>query len=220
VAFEERIRDKELHNPKFCFLNPNDPYHKYYQLQIKTWKEGKQNGASGSATTGPQSATIGPQSATTGPQSATTGPQSATGPQPPPLSHQAPVIEKTIPLPPPANEFLTESPSLSKQDIDILKLTAQFVARNGTKFMAALSQREHKNYQFDFLRPSHNLYPYFTKLVEQYTRILVPPRNLFSVLEEQAINRYKVLEEIMKKVEYEGMKNTDELITFGSIYAS
>lgn len=212
MAFEERIRDKELHNPKFCFLNPNDPYHKYYQLQIKTWKEGKQNGASGSATTGNPPASAG--------VSSVTGPQSATGTQPPPLSHQAPVIEKAIPLPPPANEFLTESPSLSKQDIDILKLTAQFVARNGTKFMAALSQREHKNYQFDFLRPSHNLYPYFTKLVEQYTRILVPPRNLFSVLEEQAINRYKVLEEIMKKVEYEGMKNTDELLIFGSIYAS
>ena len=190
MAFEERIRDKELHNPKFCFLNPNDPYHKYYQLQIKAWKEGKQNGAAVSATNGKPST----------PASSGTGPQ-----PPPPPPQEASVAEKAIPLPPPANEFLTEAPSLSKQDIDILKLTAQFVARNGTKFMAALSQREHKNYQFDFLRPSHNLYPYFTKLVEQYTRILVPPRNLFSVLEEQAINRYKVLEDIMKKVEYEGM---------------
>lgn len=61
---------------------------------------------------------------------------------------------------------------------DILKLTAQFVARNGRQFMTALSQREQRNYQFDFLRPNHSLFNYFTKLVEQYTKVLIPPKNL------------------------------------------
>ena len=68
--------------------------------------------------------------------------------------------------------------------------------------MTALSQREQKNYQFDFMRPSHSLYPFFTKLVEQYTKILVPPRNLFSVLESNATDRYQILESVMRKVEY------------------
>lgn len=31
--------------------------------------------------------------------------------------------------------------------------------------------REHKNFQFDFLRPQHSLFNYFTKLVEQYTKV-------------------------------------------------
>ena len=34
--------------------------------------------------------------------------------------------------------------------------------------MLALFQR---NYQFDFLRPQHSLFQYFTKLVEQYTKV-------------------------------------------------
>lgn len=28
-----------------------------------------------------------------------------------------------------------------------------------------------RNYQFDFLRPQHSLFNYFTKLVEQYTKV-------------------------------------------------
>lgn len=38
--------------------------------------------------------------------------------------------------------------------------------------MTALSQRETRNYQFDFLRPQHSLYQFFTRLVDQYTELL------------------------------------------------
>ncbi len=41
VQFEERIRENEKHNAKFSFLNPNDPYHAYYQYKIVETKEGK-----------------------------------------------------------------------------------------------------------------------------------------------------------------------------------
>ena len=33
--------------------------------------------------------------------------------------------------------------------------------------------REQRNYQFDFLRPQHSLFNYFTKLVEQYTKVFI-----------------------------------------------
>lgn len=67
---------------------------------------------------------------------------------------------------------------------DILKLTAQFVARNGRSFIASLVAKEAKNHQFDFLKPSHGLYLYFGKLVEQYSKIMVPStRSLVPVLE-------------------------------------
>lgn len=39
--FETRIRQNELNNPKFNFLNPSDPYHAYYQHKVKEFKEGK-----------------------------------------------------------------------------------------------------------------------------------------------------------------------------------
>ena len=45
---------------------------------------------------------------------------------------------------------------------DIVKLTAQFVAKNGTSFLERLMQREQRSYQFDFLR-KHPLFSYFTK---------------------------------------------------------
>lgn len=38
---EDRIREKEKHNPKFCFLNPTDPYHAYYQFKLNEAREGK-----------------------------------------------------------------------------------------------------------------------------------------------------------------------------------
>lgn len=39
--FESRIRQNELGNPKFNFLNVGDPYHAYYQHKVKDFKEGK-----------------------------------------------------------------------------------------------------------------------------------------------------------------------------------
>ena len=45
--------------------------------------------------------------------------------------------------------------------VDVVKLTAQFVARNGRQFLTNLMNREQRNYQFDFLRPQHSLFQYF-----------------------------------------------------------
>lgn len=61
---------------------------------------------------------------------------------------------------------------------DIVKLTAQFVARNGRQFLTQLMNREQRNFQFDFLRPQHSLFQYFTKLLEQYTKVC--PYNYFT----------------------------------------
>ena len=34
-----------------------------------------------------------------------------------------------------------------------------------------LTLREQRNFHFDFLRPQHSLFQYFTKLLEQYTNL-------------------------------------------------
>lgn len=39
--FEARIRQNELGNPKFNFLNSGDPYHAYYQHKVNEFREGK-----------------------------------------------------------------------------------------------------------------------------------------------------------------------------------
>lgn len=54
---------------------------------------------------------------------------------------------------------------------DLIRLTALFVARNGRQFLTQLMNREVRNYQFDFLKPQHSNFSYFSKLVEQYTKV-------------------------------------------------
>jgi splicing factor 3A subunit 1 len=53
----------------------------------------------------------------------------------------------------------------------LIRLTALFVARNGRQFLTQLMNREVRNFQFDFLKPQHSNFPYFIKLVEQYTKV-------------------------------------------------
>ena len=82
---------------------------------------------------------------------------------------------------------------------DVVKLTAQFVARNGRQFLTNLMNREQRNYQFDFLRPQHSLFQYFTKLLEQYTKVLIPPKDLMKKLNEEK-NEKNVLEQVKYRV--------------------
>ncbi|KAM6112035.1 splicing factor 3A subunit 1-like [Pterocles gutturalis] len=117
---------------------------------------------------------------------------------------QAQVIQETVvPKEPPAEfEFIADPPSISAFDLDVVKLMAQFVARNGRQFLTQLMQREQRNYQFDFLHPQHSLFNYFTKLVEQYTKILIPPKGLLLKLKKEAENPKEVLDQVYYSVEW------------------
>nr|XP_033811585.1 splicing factor 3A subunit 1 isoform X2 [Geotrypetes seraphini] len=181
--FEARIRQNEINNPKFNFLNPNDPYHAYYRHKVNEFKEGKGQEPSAAIPKVMQQQ-----------QSVQQLPQKV----------QAQVIQETIiPKEPPAEfEFVADPPSISAFDLDVVKLTAQFVGRNGRQFLTQLMQKEQRNYQFDFLRPQHSLFNYFTKLVEQYTKILIPPKGLLIKLKKEAENPKEVLDQVRYRVEW------------------
>lgn len=83
-----------------------------------------------------------------------------------------------------------------------MKLTAQFVARNGRQFLTNLMNREQRNYQFDFLRPQHSLFQYFTKLLEQYTKILIPPKDLMERLSIESANSRNSQVQVLEVVKY------------------
>jgi len=72
---------------------------------------------------------------------------------------------------PPEFHFSARMPNISAQDLEVVRLTALFVAKNGRQFMTTLSQRETGNYQFDFLRPNHSLHNFFQRLIDQYTTL-------------------------------------------------
>lgn len=40
AQLEERLRQSEKNNAKFCFLNPTDPYHAYYAFKVQEAKSG------------------------------------------------------------------------------------------------------------------------------------------------------------------------------------
>ncbi|KAG8012206.1 Splicing factor 3A subunit 1 [Nibea albiflora] len=180
--FEARIRQNEINNPKFNFLNPNDPYHAYYRHKVNEFKEGKAQEPSAAVPKVMQQAMQQSQQ----------------------LPQKVQVIQETVvpKEPPPEFEFIADPPSISAFDLDVVKLTAQFVARNGRQFLTQLMQKEQRNYQFDFLRPQHSLFNYFTKLVEQYTKILIPPKGLLTKLKREAENPREVMDQVRYRVEW------------------
>ena len=139
-AFEDRIREKEKHNPKFSFLSAKDAYFPFYAWRLEEVKEGR-----GTAVSAGRAGEAAPAQE----------PERPKGPAAPPEFH-----------------FSARMPNISAQDLDVVRLTALFVAKNGRSFMTTLSQKETRNYQFDFLRPQHSLYQFFSRLVDQYTILL------------------------------------------------
>lgn len=181
--FEARIRQNEINNPKFNFLNPTDPYHAYYRHKVNEFKEGKAQEPSAAVPKVMQ--------------------QQASSQQLPQKVQAQVIHESMVPKePPPEYEFMADPPSISAFDLDVVKLTAQFVARNGRQFLTQLMQKEQRNYQFDFLRPQHSLFNYFTKLVEQYTKVLIPPKGLLIKLKKEAENPPDVLDQVRHRVEW------------------
>lgn len=87
---------------------------------------------------------------------------------------------------------------------DILRLTALFHARRGRAFLSALSVREGRNYQFDFLRPTHSLYGYYNRMVESYQRVMQPPPGLIEgLVKDAAETKWTILEQGRNRAEWE-----------------
>lgn len=186
--FESRIRQNELGNPKFNFLSPGDPYHAYYQHKVREIREGRNDVSTAVVPAGIQQL-----------KSAA----SVAAQQKQQELLKAVREEQFVPKDPPAEfEFIADPPSISALDLDIVKLTAQFVARNGRLFLTNLMNREQRNYQFDFLRPQHSLFQYFTKLLEQYTKILVPPKDLMNKLKIESTSGRSSMNVVLEQVKY------------------
>jgi splicing factor 3A subunit 1 len=109
---------------------------------------------------------------------------------------------------PPNLEFYDIGPpeSLLPIDVEIMKLTARFYARNGARFLSGLTAREHRNPQFDFLKATHVLYPYFQKLVDAYSRIINPSQAALAELESNSGDWYGVYRRILPDAEHERLK--------------
>jgi splicing factor 3A subunit 1 len=93
-----------------------------------------------------------------------------------PIAKLAKIPPKIAPY---ALDFVVAHPTgVNAVDVDIIKLTAQYTAVNGREFLAGLATREQRNAKFDFLKPTHMLFSYFTSLVDAYAKIVHPTDDL------------------------------------------
>ncbi|KAG8389376.1 hypothetical protein BUALT_Bualt02G0222800 [Buddleja alternifolia] len=193
--FEKRIIANNEGNAKFNFLRASDPYHAYYQHRLSEARA--QN----------QASTLQLPSETTesAPESATTAPAadaSDASEKPDPSALFRPV--RKVLEPPEAEQYTVRLPEgITGEELDIIKLTAQFVARNGKSFLTGLTSRESTNPQFHFLRPTHSMFMFFTSLADAYSKVLMPSKGLTDKLEKSVVDLTTVLERCLHRLEWE-----------------
>lgn len=177
LALEAKIREHQKTDPKFSFLNDADPYHQYYRYMLVKVQEDAEDAAKGIL------------------------------PPPPPVKADKSATEQvSSSYEPKSWEFRVDLPGVTAMDLDILRLTALFHARRGRSFLSSLSIREGRNYQFDFLRPTHSLYGYYNRMVESYIKVMHPPEGLIASLAKEVADpeaKWKTLAEARNRAEWE-----------------
>ena len=118
--------------------------------------------------------------------------------------------ESRAPKAPAELKFSARMPNISAQDLEIVKLTALYAAKNGRSWVTQLSQKEAGNFQFDFLRSQHSLHGYFSRLVDQYKDLIegetadngAPQKKRIAELRANVENRFTLLEKAKQRAEY------------------
>lgn len=167
------MRDTQRNNPKFTFLSVGDPYYAFYHWRIEEIRAGR-----GSLLNAGRAQAAMPAA--------------------------TPDADKPVgPKEPPEFKFSARMPTISAQDLDIVRLTALFTAKHGRSFLTPLSQREARNFQFDFLRPNHSLYGFFSRLVDQYTELLRPKGGpTVEELERNVNEKFHILEKSRARADW------------------
>jgi splicing factor 3A subunit 1 len=205
IEFEAKIRGDNASSTRLAFLNDEDAYHGYYRAKLEALTKGTGPLANAESGRGDSDA---PQLDNDIAKVATNGEDT----------------EQT-PVEPEPYLFSADVPAISALDLDIVKLTALFVARHGRSFASSIAAREGRSYQFEFLKPSHSLFGFFNRLVEQYRMVLAPSDELLKQVRSGAFDdgnenlsppigmgrggpRLRILEQIKARSEYEAYERS------------
>lgn len=134
---------------------------------------------------------------------------------------QTPAEEKPKgpPIPPPF-EFSARMPRINQKDLDVIRLTALFVAKNGRQFMTQLAQRETGNPQFQFLIPNHTFHNFFQHIVDQYVNLLRASglegeggkiqAEWAKALDDNVAHKFNVLSRARQRAEYSKFQESEK----------
>ncbi|KAK9142149.1 hypothetical protein Syun_011549 [Stephania yunnanensis] len=204
--FEKRIIANNAGNAKFNFLNASDPYHAYYQHRLSEFRaQNQQAPASQGAIRLRLSLRPGRgrgRGGAIGSDGNEDAGEGAAGSKADLLAQFMPV--RKVVEPPEAEQYTVRLPEgITGEELDIVKLTAQFVARNGKSFLTGLTSREINNPQFHFLKPTHSMFMFFTALTDAYSKVLMPPKGLTDKLRSSVVDMTTVLERCLHRLEWE-----------------
>ena len=97
---------------------------------------------------------------------------------------------KSVQAPPTREEYTIHAPDgISTADLELMKVAAQFVARNGKAFMTSLASKEEANPKFGFLRAKHSLHKFFMAMCAAYSKVLMPPDDLLITLKKDSLSK-------------------------------
>lgn len=207
-SFESRIRATEQGNIKFNFLKEDDPYHAYYLAKIKD--AGSSDGESK-----PKEAQPDVKSDDADKPSTEVVPADDSDSIIKEAEHVrggliAQLSKNVSTEPPEPDSFKLAQPRLSPVEVDTIKLTARFTALSGRQFLSAIAQREISNPEFDFLKPTHMLFGFFTSLVDAYTKCLKPSDELKEKLSDTLNDRTKVLQRCVHKLQWKQKREQED----------
>ena len=205
--FEVKIRQDKGGDAKFAFLRPDNPYHAYYRHKVEEANAPPAPAPAPVAAAEASPAADGASSSSTSSAAAAAAP-AAPAPAAPvvrradvlpnPLSRALKAVD--LNAPPPANEFAVVTPTYAAAEtIDVIRLTAQYTAVSGRPFLAGLAARESRNPLFDFLKPTHSLFPFFTACVDAYARTLRPSVNVLERLAVDSTGRGALLQRCVSR---------------------
>lgn len=186
IAFENKIRAKENNNPKFVFLNFEDPYHGYYQFALESLR-----------TTGKIPEILSKK------KTKETACEDTTE-----------QIEEKLPLGEPSSyqfveqendDLIYKEDGISDIDLKVIKLVAQFAVVNGDKifndFRKHVLNNSQLKSQFLFLNSSHSMHHIFVKYMNIYRLIYTNKEAIISKYSED-FNREKFLNTCFNAAEY------------------
>ncbi|ETV66387.1 hypothetical protein H257_17171 [Aphanomyces astaci] len=233
-SFERKIAG-EVISAKFSFLRASDPYNAYYEHKVaefeaqtaepvapapaKDTEEGASQGDTKDAASVEKAAEPDDTTTTTAIEEGVVAKKPVEAVVSKSLKN---LKDKNTNLdaPPADEQFKQKHPTLTPLDQEIMYMTAQYTAVSGKPFLSGLATREQRNPQFDFLKPTHPLFAYFTFLVESYAKILTAKAHhaknktglnvsnpLMDAL-EAGVNRMHVLDRCVHK--HEWMRREEE----------
>ncbi|CAH8353896.1 unnamed protein product [Eruca vesicaria subsp. sativa] len=196
LEFEKRIIASNAKNAKFNFLTSSDPYHAFYQHKLSEYRAQNEDGEG-------QGNDIDGANLQLDVGGGGGGGEGDGGEGKPDLQAQFRVPPKPLEPPEPEKYTVRLPEGITGEELEYIKLTAQFVARNGKSFLTGLQSRESNNPQFYFMKPTHSLFSFFTALVDAYFDVLKPPEDVKEKLRKSAADLTTVLERCLHRLEWD-----------------